>query len=51
VLTVEPMPSDHPFYAVENKHRLLITPHTAWASDEARDVLMKLVCENIRNNS
>ena len=50
VLTKEPMPENHPLLHVENKDRLYITPHIAWASVEARDTLIASVIENIRTS-
>ncbi|ELY2069806.1 D-2-hydroxyacid dehydrogenase [Campylobacter fetus] len=49
VLETEPMREDHPFLNVKNKNRLLITPHIAWASVEARKCLVGLVAKNIRD--
>lgn len=48
VLSVEPMTKDNPLFGVENKSRLFITPHVAWAAVEARQRLMKIVAEHIR---
>ena len=48
VLSVEPIPKDNPLFGVENKSRLFITPHVAWAAVEARQRLMKIVAEHIR---
>ncbi len=45
VLTVEPMRSDNPLLTAKN---CIITPHTAWASHEARDRLIGRVAENLR---
>jgi len=50
VLTKEPMPENHPLLHVENKDRLYITPHIAWASVEARDTLIASVIENIKTS-
>ncbi|HLF34626.1 MAG TPA: D-2-hydroxyacid dehydrogenase [Cyclobacteriaceae bacterium] len=47
VLTKEPIAPDNPLTRVRNKDRLLIMPHNAWASLEARTVLIDKVCENI----
>lgn len=47
VLAVEPMLKDHPYFAVEQAHRLVLTPHTAWASSEARALLIEKVVNNI----
>ncbi len=48
VLEVEPMQENHPLLNVQAKERLILTPHIAWASTEARNKLMALVAENIR---
>lgn len=43
VLAVEPMSKDNPLRAIKDSDRLLITPHIAWASVEARTRLMKTI--------
>jgi glycerate dehydrogenase len=48
VLEKEPMEDNHPLLSVRRPERLLITPHIAWASKEARETLMDQVEENIR---
>lgn len=49
VTKVEPLPLSSPLYSVKkNQDRLVITPHIAWASVEARTKLMELTLENIR---
>lgn len=47
VLSVEPMSKQSPFYGV-NDSRLYITPHIAWASIEARERLMHMIADQIR---
>ncbi|MCL1989392.1 MAG: D-2-hydroxyacid dehydrogenase [Defluviitaleaceae bacterium] len=47
VLTVEPMLENNPLRCIKDSKKLLITPHIAWASVEARTRLMKLVLNNI----
>tara|TARA_R110001583_G_scaffold21964_7_gene82901 strand:- start:5975 stop:6901 length:927 start_codon:yes stop_codon:yes gene_type:complete len=47
VLAVEPMLSDHPYLSVKASHRLVVTPHTGWASVEARQCLLAKVVQNI----
>lgn len=47
VLSEEPMRRDNPLLAVKDSEKLIITPHTAWASVEARQKLMDEVVENI----
>lgn len=48
VLSVEPMSADNPLREIKDSRRLLITPHIAWASIEARIRLMKIIEEQIR---
>lgn len=43
VLSVEPMQQDNPLRLIKDSDRLLITPHIAWASVEARTRLMKTI--------
>ena len=48
VITQEPPPSDHPIVvAAKELDNLLVTPHTAWSSREARQRLLFEVKENI----
>lgn len=49
VLCSEPMAADSPFFSVEDKSRLLITPHVAWAATEARQRLMQIIAGQIRD--
>ena len=46
VLTKEPPPADHPLLAYRHP-RLIVTPHIAWASIEARQRLLDQVALNI----
>jgi len=48
VLEQEPILRDNPLLSVVNQDRLLITPHIAWTSREARVKLLDGVVENIR---
>lgn len=43
VLSKEPMAADNPLREITDSGRLLITPHIAWASVEARTRLMKII--------
>lgn len=47
VLEREPMADDHPLLNVPHPEKLLITPHIAWASIEARKVLVEGIAHNI----
>lgn len=49
VLSAEPMSPSSPLLEVQDKSRLLITPHIAWASVEARTNLMNIVAGQIRD--
>ncbi len=48
VLQEEPMNPNSPFLWIQDSKRLLITPHIAWASTEARIRLMDMVFQNIK---
>ena len=49
VLEKEPIVANHPLLKVKNKDRLMITPHIAWASVEARRKLIELSVKNIED--
>ncbi len=51
VLTPEPISDDNPLMDVTNKDRLLITPHIAWTSMEARKKLLEGIVKNIEDFS
>ncbi|MDN3640838.1 D-2-hydroxyacid dehydrogenase [Simiduia curdlanivorans] len=48
VLSQEPPPANHPLLA-EDIPNLILTPHTAWASREARQNLVDIMTDNIAN--
>ncbi len=48
VLTNEPIITSNPLLHIKEKERLLIMPHTAWASIEARSLLVNKIADNIR---
>jgi glycerate dehydrogenase len=48
VYTSEPMSEDHPFLKIRHPERLVLTPHNAWASIEARTRLVEIVAENVK---
>ena len=48
VLTQEPINVDNPLMTIKHKEQLLITPHIAWTSIEARKKLLEGIVENIR---
>lgn len=47
VFTTEPMPADHVFTTVQERGKLLLTPHIGWASVEARMTLLAGIRANI----
>lgn len=47
VLVKEPMTKDNPLYEIKDSRKLLITPHIAWGSIEARNRLVVEVAKNI----
>lgn len=47
VLRDEPITPDNPLLKVKDNRRLLITPHVAWASIEARTRLMEIILRQI----
>lgn len=49
VFECEPLPGDSPLLAVAHPERFRFTPHTAWASVEARERLAAAIAANIRN--
>jgi len=50
-LTSEPMAENHPFKAILHRPNVIITPHVAWASDEAMQTLWDQVIFHIENFS
>lgn len=48
VLSQEPMSEDNPLRSIKDSERLIITPHIAWASIEARIRLMEIILEQIK---
>ena len=48
VLEKEPLVQDNPLKKVTHQERLLITPHIAWTSIEARKKLLQGIVENIK---
>ncbi len=49
VLDAEPMREDNPLRGIKDSEKLLITPHIAWASIEARKRLMQIILNQIKD--
>ena len=47
VYVTEPLPADHPLLHTCHPEKLSLTPHTAWASVEARIRLVDAIAANI----
>ncbi len=47
VASVEPPPADHPLMGLADRANVIVTPHVAWASVEARQALADQLIENI----
>jgi lactate dehydrogenase-like 2-hydroxyacid dehydrogenase len=47
VLFKEPPEASNPLFHINNREKLLITPHIAWASSESRERLMEGIINNI----
>ena len=48
VFVTEPIPGDHPYMKMQHPERMLLTPHVAWASIEARKRLVDIMADNIK---
>lgn len=49
VYSCEPFPKEHPYYEIRNLDNVILTPHAAWASYEARERCVKTIYENIKS--
>ena len=47
VYTREPFPSDHPYTLIKDLDNVILTPHSAWASYEARTRCVDIISNNI----
>ncbi len=47
VYSIEPFGTEHPFYEIKNYRNVILTPHMAWGSYEARVRLCQEVKQNI----
>ena len=48
VLAQEPMSPENPLLKIKDSRKLIITPHIAWASVEARTHLMEIIYHQIQ---
>ena len=48
-LTSEPPKADNPLLSVLERPNVIVTPHTAWASDEAQGEVWDQVLESLEN--
>ena len=48
VMRVEPLQLESPLLKIQDSTKLVITPHTAWATSEARQRCVDVVTENIK---
>lgn len=48
VLEKEPMIANHPLLDSKITHKVIITPHIAWAYKDTKDRLLQMVAENIK---
>ena len=48
-LTSEPISDDHPFHQIIERPNVILTPHVAWASEEAMQILWDQVISHISN--
>ncbi len=49
VFTKEPISKEHIYFSIKEKSKVILTPHIAWASKEARSLLVNKISENIEN--
>lgn len=49
VFSQEPINADNPLFNVKDPHKLILSPHTAWASVESLQALVEKVAENIQS--
>jgi glycerate dehydrogenase len=47
--TSEPPSADHPFWQIAERPNVILTPHVAWASDEAMQTVWDQVIANVEN--
>ena len=48
VYSTEPFGNEHPFYRIKDRNNVILTPHCAWGSYEARVRCISIIAENIK---
>ena len=49
VYSSEPFDTDHPFYRIKDRSNVILTPHAAWGSYEAREKCIEIIASNIES--
>lgn len=49
VYSVEPFGKEHPYNKIKDLDNVILTPHCAWGSYEARERCLDIICDNIRS--
>jgi glycerate dehydrogenase len=49
VVDGEPPSADNPLMRAASRHNVILTPHVAWASDEAQQALADQLMDNVEN--
>ena len=49
VVSTEPPPPEHPLMRIAGRPNVILTPHVAWASDEAQQGLADQLMDNIES--
>ena len=47
VYSAEPFPSEHPYHKIKDMKNVILTPHAAWGSYEARERCINIITNNI----
>lgn len=47
VYSSEPFGSDHPYHRIKDRSNVILTPHAAWGSYEARERCINIIAQNI----
>ena len=47
VYSREPFEVNHPYFKIKDKNNVILTPHCAWGSYEAREKCINIIAQNI----